>query len=204
MPSTPWTRLLALAVAGALLLGCSDGGATGDDTGATDGTEEEGELSPVPDPLESLAEPPPGQGVGVIGIQELSFDVTSCTEGPEEDDTAEATLELRVRGEGELSEGPFAVEVTRYRSDTGDGPPVVTETAQVRLELPDGPAGIEAKRTTAGADGAWLDLTDPDVDEPLIDRADGAIDVRGTFGPAGARAGDEGLEQGRIRASCPA
>lgn len=205
MPTTTTSRLLALAVAAALVLGaCSGDGDDGDEAAATEDTEEAGELSPVPDPLESLAEPPPGQGVAVIGIQELSFEVTACVEGPEEGDTPEATLELRVSGEGEVSDGPFTVEITRYRSDTGDGPAVVTETAQVRLDLPDGPVGIEAKRTTAGPGGAWLDLTDPEADEPLIDRSDAAVDVRGTFGPAGARSGDEGLDEGRIRAACPA
>ncbi|HXH56375.1 hypothetical protein [Iamia sp.] len=75
-------------------------------------------------------------------------------------------------------------------------------TACADGSAPDDPP--EAKRTTAGVDGAGLDLTDPDATEPLIDRRGDALDVRATFGPEQARAGDEGPVDGRLRARCPA
>ncbi|HMJ77674.1 MAG TPA: hypothetical protein VK507_16965 [Iamia sp.] len=192
-------RLAAVVVLAGLVAACGGGG--GDES--SDSTEAD-ELSPVPDPLETLAEPTPGQGVAVIGIEELSFTVTACTDGPRAEDTPEATLDYLVEGEGETSDGPFQVELSRFRSDTGVGEPVLTETARVTFGADVDARGVEAKRTTAGLDGAWLDLTDPDVDAALIERRGDSFDVRGTFGPEAARAGDEGLEDGRLRARCPA
>ncbi len=191
------TRRLVAVVLVAVLAACGGGNGEEDDA-ATD------ELSPVPDPLETLAEPPPGQGVAVIGIEELSFTVTACTDGPRDGDTPEATLDYMVEGEGDTSDGPFQVELTRFRSDTGVGDPILTETARVTFGLDDDARGYEAKRTTAGSGGAWLDLTDPEATTALIERKGDAYDVRGTFGPEAARAGDEGLEVGRLRARCPA
>lgn len=189
-------RLAAIVVVLVGLAACSGGG--GDDASDTTAGDE---LSSVPDPLETLTEPTPGQGVAVIGIEELSFTVTTCTEGPRPEDTPEATLDYLVEGEGDTSDGPFRVEVSRYRSDTGVGEPVVTETARVTFGVDDDARGIEAKRTTAG--GEWLDLADPEAETPLIDRRGDAYDVRGTFGPEAGRSGDEGLEVGRLRARCP-
>ncbi|HEV7719934.1 MAG TPA: hypothetical protein VGO60_01550, partial [Iamia sp.] len=151
-------RLVAIVVLAGLVAGCGGGGADE----AADSTEAD-ELSPVPDPLETLAEPTPGQGVAVIGIEELSFTVTVCTEGPRPEDTPEATLDYLVEGEGDTSDGPFQVELTRFRSDTGVGEPVVTETARITFGADEAARGVEAKRTTAGLDGAWLDLTDPEA-----------------------------------------
>jgi hypothetical protein len=196
--ATPLRRLVAV-VAVAVLAACGGGG--GGEEEPSDSTSAD-ELSPVPDPLETLAEPPPGQGVAVIGIQELSFTVTACTEGPRPEDTPEATLDYLVEGEGDTSDGPFRVEVSRYRSDTGMGEPVLTETARITFGVDDDARGVEAKRTTAGAGGAWLDLADPDATSPLIERRGDSYDVRGTFGPEAARAGDDGLEEGRLRARC--
>lgn len=190
-------RRLAAVLVVAGLAACGGGG--GDE--ASDSTVPD-ELGTVPDPLETMTEPPPGQGVAVIGIEELSFTVTACTDGPEADDPPEAMLEYRVEGEGDTSDGPFRVEVSRYRSDTGMGEPVVTETARITFGVDDDARGLEAKRTTAG--GEWLDLTDPEAATALIDRRGDAYDVRGTFGSEGARAGDEGIEVGRLRARCPA
>jgi hypothetical protein len=192
-------RRLAVVVAVAVLAACGGGG----DPEATDSTAAD-ELSPVPDPLETLAEPTPGQGIAVIGIEELSFSVTGCTEGPRPDDPPEATLDYLVEGEGDTSEGPFRVELSRFRSDTGVGEPVLTETVRVTFGVDADARGIEAKRTTAGAGGAWLDLADPEATTALIERRGDSYDVRGTFGPAAARAGDEGLELGRLRARCAA
>jgi len=150
-----------------------------------------------------MAEPTPGQGVAVIGIEQLSFTVTGCTEGPRPGDPPEATLDYLVEGEGDTSDGPFQVEISRFRSDTGVGEPVITETAQVTFGVDDEARGVEAKRTSAGGGGTWLDLTDPEATAALIERRGDSYDVRGTFGPEAARAGDEGLEAGRIRARCP-
>ncbi|HEU5152668.1 MAG TPA: hypothetical protein VFU19_19415 [Iamia sp.] len=190
-------RRLTVVAAVVLLAACGGGG--GEE--ASDSTAPD-ELSPVPDPLETLAEPTPGQGIAVIGIEELSFAVTACTEGPRPDDPPEATLDFLLEGEGDTSDGPFRVELSRYRSDTGVAEPVVTETVRITYGVDADARGIEAKRTTAGTGGAWLDLTDPEATTPLIDRKGDAFDVRGTFGPEGARAGDEGLEVGRLRARC--
>lgn len=187
---------VGLAVA---LVGCGGGG--GDD--ATE-TTEPGELSPLPDPLESLAEPAPGQGIAVIGIEELSFEVTACTEGPRPDDTPEATLDYLVEGSGDTSDGPFQVQITRFRSDSGVGEALLTETARITFGVDDDARGIEAKRTTAGTTGDWLDLADPEATTALIERKDDSYDIRGTFGPEAALLGDEGLEEGRLRARCPA
>jgi hypothetical protein len=196
--------LLILVLVVVALAACGGGAGEGDDDeGGAEGTEV-GELDPPPDPLETLAEPTPGQGVGVIGIQELSFTVTACTDGPAPGDTPEATLEYRVEGEGDSSDGPFRVEITRFSSDTGVGEPVLTETARISYGVDEEARGVEAQRTTAGDAGAWLDLADPAATTPLVERKGDAFDVRGTFGPEGARAGDEGLEDGRLRARCPA
>lgn len=192
-------RRLAVVVAVVALAACSGGG--GEE--ASDSTAAD-ELSPVPDPLETLAEPTPGQGIAVIGIEELSFSVTACTEGPRPEDTPEATLDYLVEGEGDTSDGPFRVELSRFRSDTGVGEPVLTETVRITFGVDDDARGVEAKRTTAGAGGAWLDLADPDAATALIERRGDSYDVRGTFGPEAARAGDEGLEVGRLRARCTA
>lgn len=192
-------RRLAVVVAVVVLAACSGGnGEEASDSTAAD------ELSPVPDPLETLAEPTPGQGIAVIGIEELSFSVTACTEGPRPEDTPEATLDYLVEGEGDTSDGPFRVELSRFRSDTGVGEPVLTETVRITFGVDADARGIEAKRTTAGTGGAWLDLTDPEASTALIERRGDSYDVRGTFGPEAARAGDEGLEVGRLRARCAA
>ena len=188
-------RLAALTLVAALAACGGGGGDDGADAPAD-------ELSPVPDPLETLAEPPPGSGVAVIGIEELSFTVTACTEGPRDGDPPEATLDHLLEGEGDTSDGPFQVEVSRFRSESGVGEPVLTETARITFGVDDEARGVEAKRTTAG--GEWLDLTDPEADAPLIERRGDSYDVRGTFGPEAARAGDDGLEAGRLRAVCPA
>jgi len=200
MTVAPLVRRLAAVVVLAGLVAACGGGGGGE---ASDSTEAD-ELSPVPDPLETLAEPTPGQGVAVIGIEELSFTVTACTEGPRPEDTPEATLDYLLEGEGDTSDGPFQVQLTRFRSDTGVGEPVLTETARITFGADADARGIEAKRTTAGLDGAWLDLTDPEASTALIERRGDSYDVRGTFGPEAARAGDEGLEDGRLRARCPA
>lgn len=197
MTVAPLARRLAAIVAIIGLAACSGAG----DGDASDATAAD-ELSSVPDPLETLTEPTPGQGVAVIGIEELSFTVTGCTEGPRPEDTPEAALDYLVEGEGDTGDGPFRVEVTRYSSDTGVGDEVLTETARITFGIDDDARGIEAKRTTAG--GAWLDLADPEADTALIDRTGDLFDVRGTFGPEGARAGDDGLEVGRLRVRCPA
>lgn len=195
------SRLIAAALITVLVACGGDGG--GDDAETTDSTTPD-ELSPVPDPLESLGEPPPGQGVAVIGIEELSFTVTACTEGPRPEDTPQATLDYLVEGTGESSDGPFTVEVSRYRSDSGVGDPVFTETARITFGVDDDARGAEAKRTSVGADDGWLDLADPEATTPLIERRGDSFDVRGTFGPEGATASDDGLEEGRLRARCPA
>lgn len=190
-------RLTAVALL-AVLAACGGGG--GDDASDTTVADE---LGTVPDPLETLAEPTPGQGVAVIGIEELSFTVTACTEGPRPGDPPEATLDYLVEGEGDSGEGPFQVEISRFRSDTGVGEPVITETARITIGAEDDARGVEAKRTSAGGGGAWLDLADPDATTALVERRGDSFDVRGTFGPEAARAGDEGLDEGRLRARCP-
>jgi hypothetical protein len=201
MPLAALARRALVVLAVLCLVACGGGGS---DEGSDD-TADVDELSPVPDPLESLAEPPPGQGVAVIGIDELSFTVTRCVEGPEPGDTPEATLDYLVEGTGETSDaGAFTVEVSRYRSATGDAEPIVTETARVVFGEGDAARGIEAKRTTTGIEGTWRDLTDPDATGPLVDRRDDAVDVEASFGPEGAVQGEEGIEEGRIRAACPA
>ncbi|HEX7135441.1 MAG TPA: hypothetical protein VF228_22895 [Iamia sp.] len=192
-------RLAVLAVV-ALIAGLAACGGGGGDEASDEPAADE--LSPVPDPLETLTEPTPGQGVAVIGIEELSFVVTGCTEGPRPEDTPEATLDYLVEGEGDTSDGPFQVELSRFRSDTGVGELVLTETARITFGVDDDARGVEAKRTTAG--GEWLDLADPEADTPLIERRGDSYDIRGTFGPEAARAGDDGLETGRLRARCPA
>ncbi|WCO67438.1 hypothetical protein PO878_01730 [Iamia majanohamensis] len=96
------------------------------------------------------------------------------------------------------------MEVTRYLSDTGAGEPVVTETARILVGAGDDARGLEATRTTAGPDGAWLDLADPAADGPLVDRRGDEVTVEATFGPEGARAGDAGLVEGRLVLQCPA
>jgi hypothetical protein len=184
--------------------------------GSDDGGDDEGTEETAPDPY-ALDEPAAGDGVAVIGVEQLTFEVTECSEEPGEDDTAVAVRELLVAGEGETSDGPFVVEITRYRADTGAGDPVLTETARItevldpattvpesETSVPVELGGLEARRTTGGADGAWLDLADPSADEPLISQTADSVDVRATFGPDRARAGDEGLVEGRIRATCPA
>jgi hypothetical protein len=188
-----------------LVAGCG-----GDDGGEDAATEET-----APDPF-ALEEPAAGEGVAVIGVEQLTFVVTECSEEPGEDDTEVAVRELLVAGEGETSDGPFTVEITRYRADTGAGDPILTETARItevvdpsttippaETSVPTELSGLEARRTTGGVDGAWLDLADPSADEPLISRTADSVDVRATFGPDRARAGDEGLVEGRIRATCP-
>jgi hypothetical protein len=180
MSVAPLLRRLAAVALIAGLVACSGGsGDEGSDTTEPD------ELSPVPDPLETLAEPTPGQGVAVIGIEELSFTVTACTEGPRPDDTPEATLDYLVEGEGETSDGPFLVEVSRFRSDTGVGEPVLTETVRISSGIDEDARGIEAKRTTAG--GEWLDLADPDAATALIDRRGDSYDLRPRGGPVRRR-----------------
>lgn len=193
--------VVAIAVVALLAVSAACGGGDGEGEGGADTTAVD-ELSPVPDPLETLTEPTPGQGVAVIGIEELTFVVTACTEGPRPEDTPEATLDYLVEGEGSTSDGPFTVELSRFRSDTGVGEPVLTERVRITFGVDDDARGVEATRTTAG--GEWLDLTDPEADSALIDRRGDSYDVRGTFGPEAARAGDEGLDTGRLRARCPA
>jgi hypothetical protein len=204
-------RALSLAVlvlTVPLVAGCGGGD---DDGGGPDGTTEE----TAPDPF-ALDEPDPGRGVAVIGVEQLAFEVTECSEEPGADDTEVAVRELLVAGEGETSDSPFTVEITRYRSDTGAGDPVLTETARItevvdpattipesETSVPVELGGLEARRSTGGADGAWLDLADPSADGPLIAQTGDSVDVRATFGPDRARAGDEGLVEGRIRATCP-
>lgn len=191
-------RIPALALTAACLVGaaCAGGGDGGDDG------------SPVTvattDRFDALGDPGPGEGSAVIDREDLTFEVTACADGAAADDPPEATRESSLTGTGETAEGPFTVEVTRYRSDTGAGTPAVTETARILTGEGVEARGIEAKRTTAGVEGAWLDLADPDATEPLIDRSGDAVDVRATFGPEQARAGDDGLVEGRIRARCPA
>ncbi len=188
--------------------GC--GGGSDGDGDAEDATEET-----APDPF-AIDEPAAGEGVAVIGVEQLTFEVTECSEEPGEDDTDVAVRELLVAGEGETSDGPFVVEITRYRADTGAGDPVLTETARItevvdpattipesETSVPVELGGLEARRTTGGVDGAWLDLADPSADEPLISQTADSVDIRATFGPDRARAGDEGLVEGRIRATCP-
>lgn len=203
-------RALSLALL-VLAIPLSAGCGGGDDEGAGEDVTEE----TAPDPF-ALDEPAAGEGVAVIGVEQLSFEVTECSEEPGEDDTDVAVRELLVAGAGETSDGPFTVEVTRYRSDTGAGATVLTESARItevvdpattvpaaETSVPVELSGLEARRTTGGAEGAWLDLADPSADEPLISRTGDSIDVRATFGPDRATAGDEGLVEGRIRATCP-
>ena len=188
--------------------GC--GGGSDGEGDAEDATEET-----APDPF-AIDEPAAGEGVAVIGVEQLTFEVTECSEEPGEDDTDVAVRELLVAGEGETSDGPFVVEITRYRADTGAGDPVLTETARItevvdpattipesETSVPVELGGLEARRTTGGVDGAWLDLADPSADEPLISQTADSVDIRATFGPDRARAGDEGLVEGRLRATCP-
>lgn len=137
----------------------------------------------------------------MLGIEQLTFTVTECSEDPGADDPVEATRELLVRGGGTGSDGPFTVEVLRYRSEADR--PVTSETARIVFGEGEDARGVEAMRTTAGADGAWLDLADPEADGPLISRTGEEVDVRATFGPRGAVEGDPGLVEGRIRAHCP-
>lgn len=191
----PLLRLVAVAALTAGLIACGNG-----DDGADETLDE---LVPPTNPLESLAEQPPGQGVAVIGIEELSFAVTDCADGPQPADTPEATTELQIEGTGETSEESFRVEIDRYRSDTGVGTPVVTETVRFLFGTGDDVRGVQAKRSTAGAGGEWVDLVDPEANDPLIDRRDDAVDVRASFGPEGAVHGDDGVEVGRVRATCP-
>lgn len=191
----PLLCLAVVATVAAGLLACGNGDDEADE--ALD------ELVPPTNPLESLAEQPPGQGVAVIGIEELSFAVTDCADGPQPDDTPEATTELQIEGAGETSEESFRVEIDRYRSDTGVGTPVVTETVRFLFGTGDDVRGVQAKRSTAGAGGEWLDLADPEATDPLIDRQDDAVDVRASFGPEGAVQGDDGVQLGRVRATCP-
>jgi hypothetical protein len=208
------SRLLRALSLGLLVLalplasGCGGGGDGEGD--ADDATEET-----APDPF-ALDEPAAGEGVAVIGVEQLTFEVTECSEEPGEDDTDVAVRELLVAGEGETSDGPFVVEITRYRADTGAGDPVLTEAARItevvdpattipesETSVPVELGGLEARRTTGGVDGAWLDLADPSADEPLISQTSDSVDIRATFGPDRARAGDEGLVEGRLRATCP-
>ena len=197
-----------LALALGLLAGC--GGSDDEGGGGDDATEET-----APDPF-ALDQPDAGQGVAVIGVEQLAFEVTECSEEPGADDTEVAGRELLVAGEGETSDGTFLVEITRFRSDTGAGDPVVTESARItevvdpattipeaETSVPVELRGLEARRTTGGADGAWLDLADPSADGPLISQTGDSVDIKATFGPDRARAGDEGLVEGRIRATCP-
>lgn len=193
-PSRPSARPLAVLAVTMVLAAC------GGDDPADDAVDE---LAPPANPLESLSEQPPGQGVAVIGIEELSFTVTECADGPGPDDTPEATTELRIEGDGETGEEAFRVEAVRYRSDTGVGDPVITETVRFVFGTEDDARGLQAKRSTAGADGAWLDLADPDATGPLIERTDDSVDVRASFGPEGAVAGAEGIVTGRVRFTCP-
>ncbi len=194
-------RLLVLLVVALVGLGgCGGGDGAGD--GTTDGPDATDGASPL-DPLDAVAEPAPGEGLVVVGFEELTFTVTECIDGPRPDDTPEATLDHSLVGEGETDDGPFTVLVTRYTSDTGAGDPVVTETVRIVFGADDDQRGVEAKRTTAGPDGSWLDLADPAADGPLIERTGDAYDVRATFGAITARAGDTGLDEGRLRARCP-
>ncbi len=157
------------------------------------------------DAIEGMAAPEAGAGTAVLGDDVLTLTDVTCTEGPAPDDTPQASLESSLTAVGDLGDGTTAnVEITRFRSDTGAGDPVITETARIVVGEGGEARGVEAKRSTSGPDGAWLDLTDPAATEPLVDRRGDAVDVRATFGPEGARAGDEGLAEGRIRARCPA
>ncbi len=176
--------------------------------GCGGGADDSAPVAPAPatttDPSADLADPAPGTGVAALGTDVLDLADVTCTDGPAPDDTAEATREAQVTATGDLDGDVVEVEVVRFRSDTGAGDPVVTETARIGVGEGDAARGLEAKRTTAGPGGTWLDLADPEADAPLIERRGDAVDVRGTFGPEAARAGDEGLVEGRIRLHCPA
>jgi len=174
------------------------GGGSGDD--ATD--RPAASSTTGPDPLTALEEPDAGEGVAVIGSDHLPFTVVVCQTGPAEGDTPEATLELRITGQGEVDGEVFTIEITRFRSDTGVGVPVVTESASVTVGVGDEVRGLVARRSTAGPEGEWLDLTDPEADGPLIDQVGDAVDVRGNFGIDGATAADA-VQSGRVRARCP-
>lgn len=155
--------------------------------------------------MEAMADPEPGAGTARLGEDVLTLTEVVCIEGPSADDTPEASLESTVAAVADLGDGTtVSVEVSRFGSDTGAGDPVVTETARIVTGEGGEARGLEAKRSTSGPDGTWLDLTDPGATEPLVERRGDAIDVRATFGPEGARVGDEGLVEGRIRVRCPA
>lgn len=194
-------RALCIIAAIALALVGACGGDGPDE--AAGGTEPADAVTTAPDPLATLAEPEPGHGVARIGVDELAFSVDDCESGPAEGDTPEATQELRVTGHGETDGEAFTVEITRFRSDSGVGAPVVTETATITVGTGEEARGLAPRRSTAGPGGAWLDLADPEADDPLLDRTGDAVDVQGTFGVDGATAADPGLAPGRIRVRCP-
>lgn len=189
----PSVGLLILGVAVLAIVGCS-----GDDG--------DGASSPPPttaDPFAAVEAPTAGSGSAVIGVDRITFTVTSCATGAAPGDPAVARREFALVGSGRVGSTIFAVSVSRYRSDTGQGRATVTETARVATGTGDDQRGLEAKRTTAGKDGAWLDLTDPKADAPLITRAGGTVDIRANFAPEGGRLGDEAVTPGRLRARCP-
>ena len=183
------------------LVAACGGGGGGE---ASDSTEAD-ELSPVPDPLETLAEPTPGQGVAVIGIEELSFTVTACTEGPRPEDTPEATLDYMVEGEGDTSDGPFLVQLiplpVRHRRGRAGADRDGRASSSGPTPTP-GASRPSAPPPVSTAPGSTSPT--PAANTALIERRGDSYDVRGTFGPEGARIGDEGLEDGRLRARCPA
>ena len=118
------------AVVGGLLAVLVVAACGGDDE--PEGTDDPPEET-APDPLD-IDQPDPGEGVAVIGVETLTFAVTECSEEPGEDDTEVSVRELLVAGEGEVSDGPFTIEITRYRSDTGVGDPVLTEAARFTFD----------------------------------------------------------------------
>lgn len=137
-------RIPALAPIAALLVGAAC-------TGSTDGDDDGAPVSaPATDRFDALDDAEPGEGSAIIGVQELSFAVTACADGSAPVDPPEATRESSLTGTGETAEGPFTVEVTRYRSDTGTGTPVVTETARVLTGEGDEARGVEASGPPPG------------------------------------------------------
>jgi len=177
---------------GGLLAGCIDSGE--DKEGARPPTSTTAPAATIPTTVE------PGAAWFSLDQDPIELEVTQCT-GPDPaaaDPSAQKVYELVATGTVDGDE--VTVTANEFRSDSSDAV-AVSQTVTVSSGEGEDAVGVQARRSFF--DDRWLDLNEPDVDEPLFERKGDQLTVEAKFGPQGSRKGDPGIADGALVARCP-